>query len=264
MENNKTYGIIGTLAFHAMLLLLLFYFALRTPLPLPGEEGVEVNLGYSTQGMGDIQPPEIPASQQASIPSSTRVQKEDLVTQDIEDAPAVAEKAKEKPSEKKSTIPVQKPAEVKPQEPKVNTNAMYTGKQQGTQNSGNQGISGGVGDQGKPDGTPGSNNYDGQGGSGNGIAFSLDGRGKVYLNQPPYTSSEQGRVVVEIIVDRLGNVTRATAGKKIPGTTIGTTTTDQVLWNAARQAALRSKFTADPSAAEEQRGYISYNFVKLQ
>jgi hypothetical protein len=263
MEKNKAAGILGTVLVHALLLLLLLFVALRTPLPLPGEEGMEVNLGYSDQGFGDVQPLDVAAAQTAAVPPPTNASQEKLVTTDDEESPAVTEKPKKK-AEPKSTQPSNaKPTESKPTEPQINKNALYTGKTKGTQAGGNQGIAGGVGDQGNPNGTPNSTNYAGHGGAGDGIQFQLKGRGKIYLNQPPYDSDEQGRVVVEIIVDREGTVIRATAGKKIPGTGVGTNVTDSKLWNLAKQAALKSKFTPDPKALEEQVGYITYNFIKL-
>lgn len=263
MEKNKAAGIFGTVLVHALLLLLLLFMALRTPLPLPGEEGMEVNLGYSDQGMGTEQPLDIPAAQAAATPPPTAANRDELVTSNDEESPAVTEKPKKKPDTKPAENTVAKPVENKPAEPQVNKNALYTGKTKGTQTGGNQGIAGGVGDQGNPNGTPNSTNYSGHGGAGDGVQFQLKGRGKVYLNQPPYESDEQGRVVVEIIVDRDGTVIRATAGKKIPGTNIGTNVSDAKLWNLAKQAALKSKFTPDPKALEEQVGYITYNFIKL-
>jgi len=55
VNKDKRRGIIGTVMVHVLLLIFLLVVALRTPLPLPGEEGVEVNLGYNDQGRGDIQ-----------------------------------------------------------------------------------------------------------------------------------------------------------------------------------------------------------------
>ena len=60
MRKNRIKGMIGTVIFHAIIILLLIFFGFSTPLPLPGEEGVEVSLGTNDQGFGPIQP-EIPA-----------------------------------------------------------------------------------------------------------------------------------------------------------------------------------------------------------
>jgi len=54
-DKDRRRGMIGATVVHLLLLVALVFLALRTPLPLPGEEGVEVNLGYDDAGFGDIQ-----------------------------------------------------------------------------------------------------------------------------------------------------------------------------------------------------------------
>jgi len=58
-KKAKRKGIIGTVLFHVLLLVALLFLALRTPLPLPGEEGVEVSLGDAVTGSGLTQPEKI-------------------------------------------------------------------------------------------------------------------------------------------------------------------------------------------------------------
>ena len=53
-KKDKGIAAAGTIVVHALALLILFLMAFRTPLPLPGEEGVEVDLGMMNQGMGNI------------------------------------------------------------------------------------------------------------------------------------------------------------------------------------------------------------------
>lgn len=65
-------------------------------------------------------------------------------------------------------------------------------------------------------------------------------------------TDKEGIVVVEIIVDENGNVTKAIPGKR------GSTTTDEVLYHKAQQAAMQAKFNASPGVYE-QRG--TYTFV---
>ena len=263
-KKNRTYGILATLLFHAAMILLLLTLALRTPLPLPGEEGMEVNLGFSEEGLGEVQPTEIPSGSQAASPPPRASKDEEIATADDEEAPSLSLKKQPKPKNETVTPSQSKrPSETKPAEPVLNPNALYRGKQQGEGQPSSQGITQGTGDQGRPDGNPASGNYTGQGGSGNGPGFFLTGRSKVFLFQPSYNSDDQGTVVVEIVVDREGNVIRALPGKKIPGMNIGTTTSDQTLWNEARNAALKSKFSPNPNADPEQKGYIIYKFIKL-
>jgi len=78
-------------------------------------------------------------------------------------------------------------------------------------------------------------------------------RGK--LPVPVYVGQESGTVVVEVTVDRNGNVCSATAGAN------GTTTTLKKLWNAAEKAAMDTKFNVDQSAPGLQTGTITYKFL---
>jgi len=255
-QKSRIAAIAGTIMFHALLLLALLLLALRTPLPLPSEEGVEVNLGYSDDGMGDLQP-EIPAMAPSAAPPPSQAKADDrYVTENNEEVPAI-EKTKKK-TEKASPTPVTKPtpATEKPKEPTVNQKALYPGKSTKTATGGNQGITGKPGDQGKPDGTPGSPNYEGNGGKGNGISYDLGGRGARSLPKPTYNSPEQGRIVVSIKVNRQGQVTYASAGAK------GTTISENNLRQQAESAARKTMFAPDADAPEEQRGTITYVFVK--
>ena len=91
-KKNKAKGIVGTILFHIGLLIVLLFLALRTPLPLPGEEGVLVNLGYDETGVGTEQKEQpAPVEQIASSPPVQQEVNEEIVTQDIEEAPAISE-----------------------------------------------------------------------------------------------------------------------------------------------------------------------------
>ena len=125
-------------------------------------------------------------------------------------------------------------------------------------NGGNtgEGTTGQPGNQGSLNGDINSTNRVGNGG-GNGINFNLAGRS--FGSEPPkpeYKSKSEGKVVVEIRVDRSGNVISASPGKA------GTTTNDPILREAAKAAALKAKFNSDPKAAEVQVGTITYTFIQ--
>jgi len=141
--------------------------------------------------------------------------------------------------------------------PVVNKRALYPGSSTSDEGT-NQGITEGAGDQGKPQGAKDSDKYDGQGGKGNGISFSLGGRGSKYLDKPSADFTEQGKVVVDIWVNRQGMVAKAQVKSK------GTTVLDPNLRKIAVDAAKNSTFTEDPSAAELQRGSITYNFILMK
>ena len=249
MNNNekkdKSIAAVGTVIVHALIVLVLFLMAFKTPLPLPGEEGVEVDLGMMDQGMGNIQPekPAVPvAAQPEQRPSKN---KEDIATSNDEEAPALEKPKNTKPKQEK---PAEEP------KPKVNDRALFKGNNN-PQAGGSEGITGQSGDQGKPNGLAGIKKYDGQGGQGNGPGYSLGGRGAKSLRRPSDEFSEEGTIVVDIWVNREGKVTRAEVAPK------GTTLINSNMRQEAKQAALRSVFAADPDAPEEQHGTITYTFV---
>ena len=259
MDKDKIKGIAGTVVFHALLLLALIFMALRTPLPLPEEAGVEVNLGNSDEGMGEVQPIELaPQMEAAPPPVASKEAAEDIVTENTEEVPALKPVIKDKPKpvvtpETKPT-PKPKPEPIAEPKPVVNPNAIYKGKQGNGAQGGNEGITGKPGDQGKPTGDPNAKGYDGTGGSGGGVSFDLSGRSSRQIPAPPKTFSESGIVVVKILVNRAGEVTRTSAPSK------GSNTTNSTLINLAETAAKKAKFSAKPDAAEEQQGTITYIF----
>jgi TonB family protein len=122
-----------------------------------------------------------------------------------------------------------------------------------------QGVTFPGGNQGNPDGSPTSQNYgngsNGSGASGNGLSFSLLGRNALSLPKPDYPGNEQGVIVVAVTVDKFGKVTNAEAGVQ------GSNTYNAALIQAAKEAALKARFNADPNAATFQKGTITYRFV---
>jgi len=122
-----------------------------------------------------------------------------------------------------------------------------------------QGVTFPGGNQGSPTGSPTSYNYgngaNGSGSSGNGPSFSLSGRSALSLPKPAYPGNEEGIVVVSVTVDKYGKVTNAEAGVQ------GTNTSNTALIQAAKEAALKARFNADPNAAAFQKGTITYRFV---
>jgi colicin import membrane protein len=253
-KKDKYKGIIGTVLFHAGLVILLLFLGFTTSLPLPGEGGVEVNLGYSDEGQGDIQPETPPAlEEEVSSGPLTEDTEKDIATQDTEES-TIIEKPKKESSKEKPVEKVETKKTIK-EEPKVNEAALYKGKSSKSTGSSGEGITQSPGDQGKPNGTPDSDNYSGTGGSGGGLSFSLAGRSPKYLPKPSSNFKENGTVVVQIDVDKYGKVVKALAIDK------GSNTTNATLRNLAEQAAKLAIFNANTDAAEVQRGTITYHFV---
>ncbi len=85
------------------------------------------------------------------------------------------------------------------------------------------------------------------------ITMELTGRTVTKAPKVDLEAQESGRVVMDIWVDRSGKVLRAQVGR-------GTTTTAKSLVDAARKAALASRFSDDPRAPEEQQGKATFRF----
>jgi TonB family protein len=256
IDRDNIKGLAGTIVFHALLLIGLLLMALKTPLPLPEEAGVEVNLGNSEDGMGEIQPELLAAGAVAAPPPTRSSAKDEVVTENTEETPAIEPIKKDKPitADKPVNKPITRPTPTPEPQPVVNPNALYKGKQGATSGGGNQGITGKPGDQGKPTGTPGSDNYEGSGGAGGGVSFSLEGRSSRQIPRPSNKFTERGTVVVTIFVNRAGLVTRVISGAK------GTTTSNLQLRQLAEQAAKLARFSPKEDAPEEQKGSITYIF----
>ena len=258
-------GLIGTVLFHGMLLILLLYMAFRTPLPLPAEQGILVDFGNSNTGLGNFEPrmsDPAPVQPQPETPKATQAEQETL-TQDIEETVTLPEKPKTKPKEQpketqketvketqKATPPAEQP---KPVERTVDSRAMYPGRGDAASTASSQGEAGGQGNQGVATGAPDVHVY-GEGGDAAGNKWALTGRGLVgRLPLPAYNVQEAGTVVVAITVDKNGNVTKATPGVQ------GSTTLSKTLYDAAEKAARQAKFTPNPDVIE-QAGKLTYIF----
>ena len=246
-----------TIAFHAIALILLFTLCFRTPLPLPGESGVEVNLGMYAQAMKQ-QAEETISQQVKEVPQQ---QVKETITEDVEeeilsedeDTPSIEEKTKEVEEVKEA----EKVEEIVEEKPVVNQRAMFQApkNKQNTSSEGNS--SEGIGEQGSANGLKDIDRYDGNGGSGGGPAYDLGGRGAKSISSPSKDFSEEGKIVVDIWVDKEGRVQRTEIGK-------GTTITNSAMRTSALQAAKSSIFNKDEKAADLQKGTITYTFIIRQ
>ncbi len=246
-KKDKGIAVAGTIVVHALVVLVLFLMAFRTPLPLPGEEGVEVDLGMMDQGMGNIQP-EKPAIPQAAAPQPKQEKsEEENLTQNDEEAPAIEQPKTPKPK------PQEKPVEQPPQ-PKVNDRALFKGSNT-SQAGGSEGITGQPGDQGKPNGLAGIKQYEGNGGSGNGVSAQLGTRRTKFLPSPPKVETEQEIIKVVIKVNKQGRVVNQWIADGYKSTT------SKANQEIALELAGRTTFEPDENAPDEQTGSITYTFT---
>jgi colicin import membrane protein len=305
ISEHKT-GFIGTIVTHAVVLFLLLFFGFFTKLPLPEEEGILVNFGDSETGLGLEEPApgesapvktqeektiEIKANTPPVKKIMATIEKEALITQDLEKTVAMESAKKKKEIEKVKDLEKEKvlkekreqrelerqqQAEIdrqkKEEEQKmalaaaeqrkagvINDRAKNAfganGKGSADSKSTSQGVTYGTGNQGSPNGSANVDKYGPGGGVGNRPSYSLDGRSGLSLPKPYYPGNEEGVVVVQVTVDKSGIVTKAEPGVK------GSNTANPALIAAAKKAALLAKFNVDNNAPAYQIGTITYRFV---
>ena len=249
-QEKRNRGVIFTIAFHTVALVVLFLFGFTTPLPLPEEEGIMIDFGDSDTGLGQVEPEK---TTNTVKPVEAPVQEESNMTQDYEESATTVQETKV--SEEVVEEVIEKVEEVE-EVREVDPLALYQNtSDNNSNNSESEGIAGGDGNQGRPDGDPNSNQYTGNGTGNGGVGYSLSGRKPKGLPKPVYASNEQGIVVVKITVNREGKVISAISGVK------GSTTLDSALLSAAKHAALTTKFNKKLSAPTKQTGTITYHFV---
>lgn len=250
-----------------LLLLLMYFFGMRYLDP-PEEYGIAINFGTVDLGSG---PPKIQETVKSSPePSQPKEEvsetqkspveeiKEEVLTQDSDEAPAVQKE--EKKQEVKTTPKEVQKEEVKKEAPKPSketqnalSNLLNGNTSDGDPSTG-EGDDTTAGLKGKKTGDPSASNYYGNNGSGGDGNYNLSGRNPLGRPVVKPNCNEEGIVVVSIEVNREGKVIKATPGVK------GTTNTASCLLKAAKDAALKTKWNADNEAPSVQRGFIKYNF----
>ena len=254
-----------------------------------GETGMGMIEPSPPAGKKETSPPVIKEvkSPPPSAKASVKTKEESLLTQNTEEAPAVKkadpEAAKKKlekiEADKKIKEQLEVERNLKRQEEAEKKriaaeqqresdimnrtkNALANSKNTGTSST-SEGIAGGAGNQGDPNGSVNSKvrgvgsglGDKGSGLGAKGISYDLQGRGFQALPPPKYDYQGEGRVVVEVSVDRSGKVVQATPGTK------GSTTLDEYLLKVAKEAALGARFEVKQDAPAIQKGTITYNFI---
>jgi hypothetical protein len=288
-SDNQKKSLVITTIVYGLLLLLLFFLRFWPPANMKlmgggGGGGIEMNFGDSDYGMGDNYKSEVlNVKDQEKITPVAQTPEEDVISDDNSDANDAVipknETVKKTPIVIKKEIP--KPAPEKPKVSKSANDALSSilgnkggdgddnkGGNKGSANGnlgskgyyGNGSGTGSGGGNGSGNGTgsgsgSGSGNGSGNGGgNGSGSGYSLGNRKALNKPQPDYTCQEQGRVAVQVSVDRNGNTISVTAGVQ------GTTNTAKCLLDQARIAAMNTKWQADSNAPEKQVGKIIYTF----
>ena len=249
MKKSNTYGVIGSILFCGILILLLLLIYLPG-LKAPEDEGLMVSFGNTEQGSGMT---ETPTPKPAVIPEPVPVAKavkpvkQDLMTQ-TDNSFAIAEQKKKdelrKQQEALERQRVEKEriaAEQKRKEQEAINNANAMNGLFGNNNSSGSGTTTGETQQGNPVGK----------GSSGGNSWSLSGRNlSGRLVSPSYNEDVEGKITVNIRVDQSGKVISASIGSP-------TTISDTQTRNAAMAAAQNTRFTTGKDISS---GSITYNF----
>ena len=250
-KKSKRKGIIGTILFHTLLMVAFLFMGLKYQDPPPAEEGISINFGFREQGLGEVEP--------ESTEELIEIVEEEIIEQQIESTEEIITQSLVKTAivektEKKKVIKKEETKEevIEEKKPEVNKKALYPGSKKTKTSS--EGNKKGDGNQGSIDGDPNSEVYEGGGIGKNGTAYQLGGRKVEYKAKPIYNLQVEGKVVVIITVDRLGNVINAIPGAK------GSTTLNKKLLQRAKTAALKTKFDPKQTAPTNQQGKIVYLF----
>ncbi|MDR1544118.1 MAG: energy transducer TonB [Prevotellaceae bacterium] len=268
IEKSEIYGVVGTILFGILLILLLFLlkfsykFIKENEIELAVEE---IEESYRSRGSeGSFYRPESATVLENIKPATPKVNPApapNLASQNIEqnialekakkeererrEAEAEAERERQRKEAESQRIAAEQKA--KADRAKNAMSGMFGSGGQGNKSGSGTGTgnSGAKGEGGNMTGNP-----VGKGNS-NGNSWSLEGRGLVGgIARPSYGVNEEGRITVNIRVDGDGNVVSAELGSP-------TEISNETLINATLSSARKTKFTAGKGTAY---GKITYNF----
>jgi outer membrane biosynthesis protein TonB len=259
-QNNYPKAFLATGIVLAGLMLLCYFIAFQSPpKEVEGTGGILVNYGTTDAGMGtdytSVEQPSVAEkanhvqpNKVTPAPPTEKVQTESsdkkIVTQNNEDAPTVAS------TSKKPTTAVATQSKKAVAKPTVNQNALYKGKTNNGNGAGD-GTTNTPGNQGKPNGSTLTNNYNGTG-TGNG-GIGLGNRSFVSPPAKPKVNNISGKVYIDFIVDKSGNIVQVGVGR-------GTTVVDDALINKCINAVKNSRVSASDNAPDDQQGRVEFIF----
>ncbi len=291
-EKNRRKGLIFSVVFHTLLVLLLAIFGLSWQSPPPEPGGILVNLGIPDVGQGDENAPqgdpappveepvvepekeEAPAPPEDTKPSPPKEESKPTPNKEVkktEDPEAIALKKKQEEARKKKEAEAKAKAEAerKRKETEAKKAAEEAAKKAEEDRKRKElealvsgGLGGGKGDgkgntgkpgnQGDPGGDPNAGALSGISTGAGTVGGGLSGRGYQRPSPPKDNSQATGVVVVYVCVDKRGNVISAEY------TQSGSTTADSNLKRIAIANAKKYKF--DGGSVDKQCGTIRYDF----
>jgi len=268
MKFNKDdiYSISGTIAFHLVIVLILWFTVIRSIIP-DDEGGVLVDFGNIDMAAGMFEP-RFSGSETPSLPPPSRPQAnnepEEFLSQDLEESASLNEERRRKEEEDRRAQAAEQERRQREEEEHRRqleeqqrreqaisnrvAGAFGIGQEEGTSHGT---AESGTGNQGSPFGNADQGENEGVGGYG---SFNLNGRsiGAGGLPRPVYTIQEEGRIVVNITVNPNGNVIYAEIGR-------GTNIDNSSMRTSALDAARRAKFNSI-NGTNNQSGTITYRY----
>ena len=255
-NKSKQKGLITVFLFCSVLMVLFSFTILEEPdppkeePPLEIEEYIEMdaallNYGDSESGGGEVEPensgdPEPQPDQ--PVADATPTDPEDVITTPDPEVPSLP--TKEDPVEKKGP------------EQTVDNRITKAGNLFNNNNNDSQseGPDNNPFNKGKLNGDPDGNSYVGGDGL-DGKYNSTFKRKLLFVPKITDNSQKEGKVVVEMVVDRNGKVLSARAG--LPATTLQ----DKKIWEMLEREMKKTKFSANPNAPATVRGTLTFNFI---
>lgn len=263
-----------TIAVHVLLILMLILLKYTVPAAVPQtqEQGMEVNLGTSDNGLGTSQPeePDDPAeaassTSRSSAAAATTVSDNVMQDDDEESPPVATNNTRHTTSNTVNTNVVRQgttnnaPVSPKPQQQQHPKYALAGSQGRGGNGAvnavpgGAEGNTFGNGDRGVPHGTPGAPNYTGTPGRGTGgMSWSLAGRKILAYPSAEAEFREGGTVIVRITVNRDGAIIGASVKSS----------TNASLNHLALSKIRAAHYDKNSNAPLEQFGTFTFNFVR--
>ncbi|MFZ6051964.1 energy transducer TonB family protein [Halocola ammonii] len=249
-KDKRIAGLVTGILHIALLLIFIFVQAFSMPDPPPGEKVVEISMadyGNTATGSGDTET-EVPSQQREEVVEEQV--SETPQTQESVPTDAIETQADSEISAPTSTEDTETEEEPEEEEPKVSSDLSNALNQMNQGGGGGDGDDSETGNEGNQEG-----NIEGSGvvGGKNGVSFSLSGRGMI--GEPAGVKpTEEGKVVLDIYVDKQGKITRHKRNYE------KSNTASDYLFSLAEQALKTVTFDTKGNAPPVQKGTITFNF----
>ena len=262
-KKNKRKALIISLLLYITAGVIFLFVGLKYPDPPLEETGIEIamaDFGFDDSGSGEVEPTESSAPVEESTPTPTEAVEEsvdeveeEVVTEEDSEIAAPPPVTESTSSEEEPVEEEEEQVEEVAEEPVIDERLQNV---MGAWSESEAATSEGSQDQGEGNEGLESGNPSGKGTfGGNGSSFELGGRSMIAGPSMGERPKEEGKVVLNIWVDRDGNI------KRMSNNLQESTTTSQYLFNLAKKAAEKAKFNASPNSAPEQRGKMTFIFI---